>query len=61
MYRVGAMVWGTPSAGIPQGEPWTIGHVPIMAIIAALLGLGFILPDPIRTLLTRAVNVIVVR
>jgi hypothetical protein len=35
--------------------------VPVMAMIAALLGLGFILPDPIRTLLTRAVNVIVVR
>jgi len=26
-----------------------------------LLGLGFVLPDPIQTLLTRAVNVIVVR
>ena len=59
--RSGAMVWGAPSAGIPQGEPWTVGHVPLMIIIVALLGLGFILPEPIQTLLTRAVNVIVVR
>ena len=61
MYRIGTMVWGTPSEGIVQGEPWTVGHVPLMAMIVALLWLGFILPEPIRTLLTRAVNVILVR
>ncbi|MGZ9275466.1 MAG: hypothetical protein ACXW34_12070, partial [Nitrospira sp.] len=61
MFRVGAMVWGIPSAGIAQGESWTVGHVPLMIIIVALLGLGFVLPEPIQTLLTRAVNVIVVR
>jgi hydrogenase-4 component F len=61
MFRVGAMVWGTPPAGIAQGESWTAGHVPLMIMIVALLGLGFVLPDPIQTLLTRAVNVIVVR
>jgi hydrogenase-4 component F len=61
MFRVGAMVWGTPPAGVAQGESWTAGHVPLMIMIVALLGLGFVLPDPIQTLLTRAVNVIVVR
>jgi hypothetical protein len=55
------MVWGTPPAGIAQGESWTVGHVPLMIMIVALLGLGFMLPEPIQTLLTRAVNVIVVR
>jgi hypothetical protein len=33
----------------------------MMAILVALLGLGFVLPEPVRILLTRAVNVIVVR
>jgi hydrogenase-4 component F len=61
MSRIGAMVWGTPPPGIVQGEPWTVGHVPMMAIVVALLGLGFVLPEPVRILLTRAVNVIVMR
>lgn len=61
MFRVGAMVWGTPPAGIAHGESWTAGHVPLMIMIVALVALGFVLPEPIQTLLTRAVNVIVVR
>ncbi|MCC2640698.1 MAG: hyfF [Nitrospira sp.] len=61
MYRIGAMVWGTPPAGIAQGEPWAVGHVPMMVMIAALIVLGFGLPEPIHTLLIRAVNVVLVR
>ncbi|WHZ23987.1 MAG: Hydrogenase-4 component F [Nitrospira sp.] len=61
MYRIGMMVWGTPPPGSLQGESWTVGHVPVMVIVGALIGLGFMLPEPIRILLTRAVNVIVVR
>ena len=61
MSRIGAMVWGTPQDGITRGETWTVGHVPVLAMIVALLGLGFMLPESLRTLITRAVHVIVVR
>jgi hydrogenase-4 component F len=61
MFRIGTMVWGAAPDGIARGEVWTVGHVPLMIMIVALLGFGFVLPEPIHTLLTRAVNVIVVR
>ena len=61
MFRIGTMVWGAAPDGITRGEGWTVGHVPLMIMIVALLGFGFVLPEPIHTLLTRAVNVIVVR
>jgi hydrogenase-4 component F len=61
MYRIGTMVWGTPPEGLIQGEPWTIGHVSLVTMILALLGLGLIIPEFIRTLLVNAANVIVVR
>ena len=61
MSKIGAMVWGAPQAEVTRGESWTVGHVPLLALVAALLGLGFALPEPIRTLLTRAVTVIVPR
>jgi hypothetical protein len=25
MFRIGAMVWGTPPAGVARGESWTVG------------------------------------
>ncbi len=61
MSKIGAMVWGSPREGVARGESWTVGHVPLLVMMAALLGLGFALPEPIRTLLTRAVTVIVPR
>ena len=61
MFRIGTMVWGAAPDGITRGEVWTVGHVPLMIMIVALLGFGFVLPEPIHTLLTRAVNVIVMR
>ena len=61
MARIGAMVWGTPQDGITRGERWTVGHVPVLAMIAALVGLSVMIPESLRTLVTRAVHVIVVR
>jgi hydrogenase-4 component F len=57
-YRIGAMVWGIPSEHAPRGEPWTLGHVPLIAMIAALVGLGLMLPEPLRLLLSEAVAVV---
>ncbi len=59
--RLFAMVWGTPPEGVPRGERWNIGHVPLIVTIFALVGLGVALPDPIKTLLDRAVSVLLVR
>ncbi len=61
MARIGAMVWGTPQDGITRGERWTVGHVPVLAMIVALVGLSVMIPESLRTLVTRAVHVIVVR
>jgi hydrogenase-4 component F len=60
-YRLAAMVWGTPPDGVKRGEGWDIGHVPLIVASLALVGLGITLPDPIRTLLDRAVGVLLVR
>ncbi|MDL1890853.1 hypothetical protein FBQ96_15000, partial [Nitrospirales bacterium NOB] len=61
MSRIGAMVWGIPPARLTQGEPWTVGHVPVVIMVAALLGLGFVLPGPIQALLSGAVQVVLLR
>ena len=60
-YRLAAMVWGTPPEGVPRGEVWDVGHVPLIITSLALVGLGVMLPDPIHTLLDRAVGVLLVR
>ncbi|MGC3973936.1 MAG: hypothetical protein QM771_06080 [Nitrospira sp.] len=56
MARIGAMVWGLRGQG-HRGESWTVGHVPVLAMIVALIGLSFMLPESLRTLVTRAVHV----
>jgi hydrogenase-4 component F len=55
------MVWGTPPEGVPRGEAWDIGHVPLIVTSLALVGLGVMLPDQIKTLLDRAVGVLLMR
>jgi len=60
-YRLTAMMWGTPPEGVPRGETWDVGHVPLIVTSLALVGLGVMLPDPIHTLLDRAVGVLLVR
>lgn len=51
MSRVAAMVWGTPLDGVKCGEGWEIGHVPLLLTIAALVGLGVTMPEPVHGLL----------
>ncbi len=58
MSRVVVMVWGTPPDGVRCGEGWEIGHVPLIVTIAALVGLGMTMPDPIKGLVDRAVSVL---
>lgn len=47
------MVWGTSPGRYRPGESWTADHVPLMIMSVALLGLGFVFPEPIQTLLVR--------
>ncbi len=61
IYRVTVMVWGTPQQDIVRGEAWTAGHVPMVLLIAALIGFGFVLPPPLRELLGRATNLLLLR
>jgi hydrogenase-4 component F len=61
MYRIGAMVWGEPPEGSIQPERWTPGHVSLIAMMAALIGLGFVLPEPLKLLLNQAVKVVLAR
>ena len=60
-YRVASMVWGAAPAGVRRGEPWDVGHVPLIVTGAALVGLGLALPEPVRGLMDRAVAVLMVR
>jgi hydrogenase-4 component F len=60
-YRLAAMVWGTPPEHVPRGEAWDVGHVPLIVTSLALVGLGVMLPDPIKILLDRAAGVLLVR
>ena len=61
LYRIGTMVWGIPAEGQAKGERWTLGHVPLVALVVALVGCGFFLPEPLKLLLDRAVNVVLMR
>ncbi|MEW6246903.1 MAG: proton-conducting transporter membrane subunit [Nitrospirota bacterium] len=58
MSRVVAMVWGAPPDGVKRGEGWEIGHVSLLLTIAALVGLGMAMPDPMKGLVDRAVSVL---
>lgn len=60
-YRLAAMVCGAPPDGVRCGERWDVGHVPLVATAFALVGLGVMLPEPIKTLLDRAVGVVLMR
>jgi hydrogenase-4 component F len=60
-YRLASMVWGTPPDGVQPGERWGVGHVPLFVAGAALVGLGLALPEPLRGLMDRAVNVLLAR
>jgi hydrogenase-4 component F len=60
-YRLAAMVWGAAPDGIKRGEKWDVGHVPLIGIGLALVVLGAVLPEPIKTLLDHAVNVLLMR
>ena len=55
------MVWGTPPDGVPAGEQWDVGHVPLIVAGAALVGLGLALPEPVRELMDQAVTVLLRR
>lgn len=61
VYRITAMVLGTPPEGVPRGEPWALGHVPLITTGVALIGLGIALPEWLRTLLDHAVAVLLGR
>lgn len=60
-YRVASMVWGPAPAGVRCGERWDVGHVPLIVTGAALVGFGLALPEPVRGLMDRAVNVLLAR
>jgi hydrogenase-4 component F len=60
LYRITGMVWGTPPEGIVRGETWSLGHLPIIVLAAALVVFGFFLPQPIRELLEQATQIILV-
>jgi len=58
LYRLTGMVWGVPPEGIVRGETWTLGHLPIIVLAAALVGFCFLLPQPIRQLLDQAMQIL---
>ena len=61
MYRIGTMVWGELPLDHTQPEQWMPGHVPLIGMIAALIGFGFLLPEPLKLLLNQAVHVVLTR
>ncbi|NGZ96990.1 MAG: hydrogenase [Nitrospira sp. WS110] len=60
IYRMTGMVWGAPPEGVIRGEAWTIGHLPIMLLAVALVGFGFLLPQPIQDLLEQATSLLLI-
>lgn len=60
-YRLASMVWRNPPDGVQSGERWDVGHVPLIVTGAALVGFGLALPEPVRGLMDRAVNVLLAR
>ena len=49
------------SGGVRRGEPWDVGHVPLILTCAALAGFGLALPEPVKGLMDRAVAILMVR
>lgn len=60
-YRLATMVWGLPPDHVTRGEGWELGHVPLVLAAGALVLLGIILPDPVRTLLDHATRLLIPR
>jgi hydrogenase-4 component F len=56
--RLAPMVWGRAPETVDRGERWSVGHVSLVAIMVAMVGLGVALPDPLRGLMDRAVEVL---
>jgi hydrogenase-4 component F len=48
LYRITGMVWGSAPKDIPRGERWSVGHVPIILLGAALVGFCVALPASLR-------------
>ncbi|MBS0149879.1 MAG: hypothetical protein JSR31_03000 [Nitrospira sp.] len=61
LYRITGMVWGIPPEGIVRGEIWTLGHLPIILLAGALVGLSMFLPQPLQQLLIQATTILVVQ
>jgi len=59
-YRITGMVWGTPPEGLVRGETWSLGHLPIVLLTAALVGFSLFLPQPIWQLLEQATRILLV-
>jgi hypothetical protein len=49
------------SGGVRRGEPWDVGHVPLILTGTALVGFGLALPEPVRGLMDRAAAILMVR
>ncbi|HXX74567.1 MAG TPA: proton-conducting transporter membrane subunit [Nitrospiraceae bacterium] len=60
LYRTTGMVWGTPPEGIIRGEIWTLGHLPIVLLTAALVGFSLFLPQPMQQLLEQATRLLLI-
>jgi len=60
-YRVVSMVWGIAPDDVRRGEPWDVGHVPLILTGAALVGFSLALPEPMRGLINQAVAILMVR
>ena len=60
-FRVTSMVWGTAPDGVRRGEPWNLGHVPLILTGAALVGFSLALPEPVKGLIDRTVAILMVR
>nr|MBI3614282.1 hypothetical protein [Nitrospirota bacterium] len=58
VYRVTAMVWGTPPDHVTRGEGWDMGHVPLIVMALMLAALGLALPEGLKTLLDQATTVL---
>lgn len=54
LVRITGMVWGEAPKDMPQGEQWSVGHVPIILLGLVLLAFCWILPTPLRQLLDTA-------
>lgn len=60
-YRVASMVWGAAPDGVRRGEPWEVGHIPLLVTVAAIVGLGLAIPEPVKMLMDRAVAILMGR